>query len=85
MYSTQSVPDENNENRRVRKEYIQKEMWENYGKSVEEYEAGLIKTLDDVPDDYVVFTKFSNAVKKNEIPQQEEIKKEGGDGDNNQQ
>jgi hypothetical protein len=80
MYSTQSVADANNENRRVRKEYIQKEMWENYGKSVEEYEAGLVRTLEYVPDDYVVFTKFSNAIKKTDL--NNEQKKENADGNN---
>ncbi len=60
MYSMQSVPDKNNENRRVRKEYIQREMWENWGEDADKYDGGLVRTLEDLPDDYVVFTKFSN-------------------------
>ena len=81
MYSTQSEPDANNENRRVRKEYIQREMWENYGKPVDEYESGLVKTLEDVPGNYVVFSKFTNTKRVEPLSEQDQVK-ESEDGNN---
>ena len=73
MYSMQSVRDEKNDNRRVRREYIQREMWDNYGPSMEEYQAGLVKTLEDVPDDYIVFEKFSNTRRVDAPQVQDEV------------
>lgn len=82
MYMNLSVPDANNENKKIRVAYEPKQWEHNYGKPVTEYDTELIKTLEDVPEGFVVFCQTPPEPKKSStIDDHNRSEREVTDGD----